>query len=266
MEPRVLTFDDQGSGEPIILVPGGMTGWVSWIPHQRLLANRHRVIRVQPIHNELGSAGVPGDPAYTDQTERESLRLTFDALELASAHVAAWSAGGRAALEFAMAHPERVRTLTLIEPEVLWVLEQLGESTDEVAHELEMMDRLFGRPVTEDELAEFLVAAGIAPSMEPVREHPNWERWIEHRTTLSWQSSRLARPDRRIDELSGVTHPTLLVKGTASTELSRRMVDVLRERLPHATVVELEGGHASHIESIDAFIQAFEHHLAVAEP
>jgi hypothetical protein len=75
MEPRVLKFDDRGAGDPLVLVPGGLTGWVSWVPHQERLVDRHRVVRVQPIHNELGSKGVPGDPDYTAQIERESLRL-----------------------------------------------------------------------------------------------------------------------------------------------------------------------------------------------
>lgn len=53
VEPRVLQHDVQGQGEPIVLVPGGLTGWLSWIPHQERLAGRYRAIRVQPIHNEL---------------------------------------------------------------------------------------------------------------------------------------------------------------------------------------------------------------------
>ena len=52
MEPRVLQHDVQGQGEPIVLVPDGLTGWLSWIPHQERLAGRYRAIRVQPIHNE----------------------------------------------------------------------------------------------------------------------------------------------------------------------------------------------------------------------
>jgi hypothetical protein len=40
-----------------------------------------------------------------------------------------------------------------------------------------------------------------------------------------------------------------------------RSVDVLGDRLPNATVLELPGDHASHIQSIDAFLEAFEKHL-----
>ncbi len=75
MEPRVLQHDDQGEGDPIVLVPGGLTGWLSWIPHQERLAAERRAIRVQPVHNELGSRGELVDPGYDDEVERECLRV-----------------------------------------------------------------------------------------------------------------------------------------------------------------------------------------------
>ncbi len=128
MKPRVLTYDIAGEGDPIILVPGGLTGWVSWIPHQERLSQRHRAIRVQPIHNELGTAGKPGDPSYTRETERESLRLTLDQLGIDEADFAGWSSGGKALIDFTAVYPSRVRSLTLVEPAAYWILEELGET------------------------------------------------------------------------------------------------------------------------------------------
>lgn len=78
---------------------------------------------------------------------------------------------------------------------------------------------------------------------------------------LSWQSEQLDRSGRSTQELGRITPPTLLVKGGATSGWLRRVVDVLGERLPEATVLELEGGHASHIDSIDAFLEAFRKHL-----
>jgi len=65
MRPRLLTVDVAGEGEPLVLIPGGITGWLSWIPHQERLSDRYRTIRVQPIHNEQGSAGIKGDSLRT---------------------------------------------------------------------------------------------------------------------------------------------------------------------------------------------------------
>jgi pimeloyl-ACP methyl ester carboxylesterase len=264
VEPRVLTHDVQGSGEPVVLVPGGLTGWVSWVPHAERLAERWTTVRVQPIHNELGSAGHPGVPGYTAAVERESLRMTLDALGLHQPHLAGWSAGGNALLGFVLAYPERVRSLTLIEPGSAWVLEELGEVSPDVRRMTTYLHGLFGRDVTEDDLASFLELAGFVPDREVARDADGWERWVQHRMALSWYSEDLDRAGRSVDRLPGVRIPVLLVKGASSTVPDRRVVDVLAERLPNATSLELPGDHASHIESIDGFLEAFEAHLAAA--
>ena len=261
MEPRVLVHDSRGEGEPIVLLPGGLTGWLSWVPHQERLARRYRTIRVQPIHNELGSAGQRGDPGYGSETERESLRLTLDALGLDGVHLVGWSGGGKAALEFATEYPERVRSLALVEPAAYWILEQLGDRLDEVQHINAFIHGLFGREVTEADLARFLVLAGFVTDEAAARSHPSWERWLSHRMALSWQSEGLDHPRRSVDDLSRVRVPTILFKGTVTADWLKRVVDVLGERLLDASVVELEGDHACHIQSIDAFLEAFERHL-----
>ena len=241
MEPRVLQVDDRGAGDALVLVPGGLTGWVSWMAHQERLVSRHRVIRVQPIHNELGSKGIPGNLGYTAAVERESLRLTLDALDLERPHLAGWSGGGLALIEFAMEYPQRIRSLTLVEPAAYWVLARLGERIDEVEQTIAFVNGIFGRGVSEDELATFLRLGGLAEPDEDIRSHPNWGRWVEHRTTLSWLSPLLDHPERSIGELAGISAPVLATKGTASTALDRRLVDVLDERLTNARGEEFEG-------------------------
>lgn len=259
MEPRVLTHEIRGDGDPVVLVPGGLTGWVSWIPHAERLSATRQVIRVQPIHNELGSAGLPGDAGYTAETDRESLRMTLDALGIETAHFAGWSAGGGTLMEFALTYPERLRTLTFVEPQTDWV----HESDPEVERARALVERLSGKEVTEDDLAEFLEVAGFARSRGEARSDPYWERALPHRMALSWLAG-LLRSERTVDELVNVRCPVLLVKGSVSDDLDRRTVDVLGERLPNATVIELEGDHACHIQSIDEFLEAFERHLTRA--
>lgn len=265
MEPRVLQHDVQGQGEPVVLIPGGLTGWLSWIPHQERLAGRYRAIRVQPIHNELGSAGLPGDPGYTAATEREALRLTLDALGLDSPHLVGWSGGGKAALEFATEYPDRVRSLTMVEPAAYWILEQRGDGHTDVGRVNSLVHGLFGRPVTEDNLAEFLALAGFVESAQDAPSHPNWNRWLTHRMALSWQGEELDHPGRTVAELAGITCPVLLTKGTRTADWLKRVVDILGEWLPNASVVELDGDHAHHIESIDAFLRALDAHLTRTE-
>ncbi len=261
MEARVLQLDDRGAGDPLVLVPGGLTGWLSWVPHQERLADRRRVIRVQPIHNELGSQGIPGDREYTAEVERESLRLTLDALGLERPDLAAWSAGGLALIDFAIEHPDRVRTLTLVEPAAYWVVERLGGRHSEAEQSNAFIHGLFGRPVSEEDLATFLLGGGLAGEDEDVRSHPGWGRWVEHRMTLSWLSPLVDRPNRMLEDLAAIMAPVLLTKGTDSTPLDRQVVDILGQRLPKARLHEFPGDHAHHIEQLDAFLEILEAHL-----
>jgi pimeloyl-ACP methyl ester carboxylesterase len=140
----------------LVLIPGGLTGWVSWIPHQERLSDRYRIIRVQPIANELGSAGMPGDPSYTREVAVESLLLTVDHLEIERAHFAGWLAGGKGLLDFAIVHPGRLMSMTLVKPAADWILALVGDSDREHQESTEFLYSMAGQSVSDDDLASFL--------------------------------------------------------------------------------------------------------------
>lgn len=142
---------------------------------------------------------------------------------------------------------------------------QFGNGLVDVGRVNSLVHGLFGRPVTGDDLALFLELAGFVESARDAPSHPNWDRWLSHRMALSWQGEALDHPERTVEELSGITCPVLLTKGTKTADWLKRVVDVLGERLPKASVVELDGDHAHHIESIDAFLRALGEHLTRAE-
>jgi pimeloyl-ACP methyl ester carboxylesterase len=263
VDARVLESDAKGEGRPVVLVPGGLTGWLSWIPHQQRLAGRSRAIRVQPLHNELGSRGEIMEPGYDDEVERECLRMTLDELDLGPADVAAWSGGARSMIEFSQTYPERMRSLTLVEPPATWAISGDPEMELEIAHLDAYIERVAGKPVSEEDLAEFLEMAGFVEDRSLASAHPAWERWLPHRTALANQGG-LGKKDRTLEELASFDRPVLLVKGTVSTGWLRRVIDVLGRSYPRATVLDLPGSHACHIESIDAFMDAFERHLSNA--
>lgn len=261
MRPRVLKVDVVGEGVPLVLIPGGLTGWLSWIPHQERLSDRYRTVRVQPIHNELGSAGVMGDPSYTREVAVESLLLTVDDLGIDRGHFAGWSAGGKGLLDFALVYPDRLISATLVEPAADWVLVAAGESDREHEESTAFLESLAGREVTEDDLARFLYLAGFVDDPTLARSDRYWERAWPHRMTLSWLSDRLMGSDHSLADLAAVTCPVLLTKGTKTGRVERRIVDLLGGHLPGARVVELEGSHAHHIESIDRFLEVLVQHL-----
>ena len=161
MNQTVLLHEVKGQGDPIVLVPGGLSGWLSWIPHAERLSTERMVVRVQLRSLELAEAGEPFPEDYGVLTEREALHATVNELGLDTFDLAGWSHGGLVSLAFALEYPDRVRTLTLIEPEAPWILRETGHAGGTLAGN-EAYDRSFtGREITVDDLKDFLVRAGL---------------------------------------------------------------------------------------------------------
>jgi pimeloyl-ACP methyl ester carboxylesterase len=259
-ESRPLLYEVTGHGDPVVLVPGSLTGWASWISHTERLATSHMVVRVQVRNVELVEAGMPIPGTYGVATEREGLRATVDALGLDRFDLVGWSLGGAVSLAFAFAWPERVRTLTLIEPAALWMLRESGHAPATLAAE-EAADRaLGGRVITIDDLTAFLVRAGLGQPDADFASHPRWPIMVRNRQALStnvaeWEHTE--SPER----LRALQVPILIVRGTETSELLGAVVDAVVATAPQVTLLELPGGHACHIEQIDRFLEALETHL-----
>lgn len=263
-DPRVLQTHEMGQGPPLLLLPGGLTGWRSWIRHQEELADRWRTVRVQPIHNERGSAGEPGVEGYDIDVEIQSLLATLDHLEIGAGHFAGWSSGGRALLEFAVMYPERTLSLTLVEPAAGWVLDSAGRRHPDLEAVLDLLYERFGKQVTEEDLAAFLSRVGLADDPETAREHPAWKDWVGHRMALSWVPPDAMRR-RQLEELASIQAPTLVVRGSPPDSWLGEVAGIVADTLPRAELLELAGGHAPHIVSYEQFMARFQHHLDGSE-
>jgi pimeloyl-ACP methyl ester carboxylesterase len=69
----------------------------------------------------------------------------------------------------------------------------------------------------------------------------------------------------RYESVAAAGIPTLLVRGTATTLAARSVVELLRDELPHALLVEIDGaGHMSPVTRPAAVNAAIAQHLARA--
>lgn len=261
MNQKALLHEVKGQGEPIVLVPGGLSGWLSWIPFAERLSKERMVVRVQLRSVELVEAGEPYPPDYGTLTEREALLATVDKLGFEEFDLAGWSYGGHVALAFALEYPERVRTLALIEPPAVWVLRESGHAADTLA-EAEAFDRsLSGREITTDDLKGFLVRAGFGGPSDDFESLPGWPVWVRNRQVLSVNGTIHDYADS-LQRLRTLELTVLCVKGTETTEDLATIVDDLVATAPRGRLVELPGGHACHIQSIDRFLEELDAHIA----
>ncbi|MFJ2814142.1 alpha/beta fold hydrolase [Streptomyces sp. NPDC087294] len=103
-------WDTGGNGEPVVLLHPGSGSGESWPYQQPVLARAgFRTIG----YSRRGAHGsVAGDPARAD-TVSGDLHTLADQLGLDRFHLAASAAGGQVAVDHALSHPERLRSLTV---------------------------------------------------------------------------------------------------------------------------------------------------------
>jgi pimeloyl-ACP methyl ester carboxylesterase len=249
-----MPFQMTGEGRPLVLVPGGLTGWLSWEPHAQRLSQARKVVRVQLLSVQYGLEGRELPPDYSPRTESKALAAAVDALGLsAPVDFAAWSYGGVVTLDYALAHPDRIRSLTLIEPPAFWVLGREDE-WDAETREAVQSTRLHSSDITEDQLVEFARMAGLVPPDTDPRSMPQWPVWARHRQSLRANPAIAGHKDDP-SRLRVFQPPVLLVKGTGSAPLLHQITDALARHLPNARVTEMPAGHGPHIVSVDKFLE-----------
>jgi pimeloyl-ACP methyl ester carboxylesterase len=105
-----LRYDIAGEGPGILLVHGGLADRHLWDDQFEALAEHYRVAR----YDQRGFG--ESSPAGGEISWFEDIGGMLDALGMEEAAIVGLSMGGRAALDFAIAHPERVRALVLSGP------------------------------------------------------------------------------------------------------------------------------------------------------
>lgn len=248
--------DTSGSGDPLVLAPGGLTGWLSWIPHAEMLATSRRVIRLQLHLVELGLAGAPLPPNYSLDYEITALGKTLDDLAIKEADFAGWSLGADIILSYAIHHPSRVRSLTLIKPGSYWVLRSRGRFSNALLDEQRFAQTLATDDVSEEQMIRFAHMVGLMPEGEDPRKLPQWPVWFKHRQSLRIGDIPFQH-EESVELVRTLDKPVLLVKGEGSEKLMHDIIDVLAEQLPDARVVTFPGGHAPHIVSMQPFLECF---------
>jgi 3-oxoadipate enol-lactonase len=107
---KIWAEDSEGSGPVLVLLHEGVADSRMWDPIWPQLADSFRVIR----HDERGYGRSPA--ATEPYTLLGDLRSVLAHFGVTTAHFAGCSQGGGTAVEFALAEPDRVRSLVLLSP------------------------------------------------------------------------------------------------------------------------------------------------------
>src|ERR1700676_2520043 len=113
IEGMRVHYRDDGAGPPLVLLHGFGSSLYTWDRWVRRLAGTRRLIRLDlPV---FGLTGPAPDGDYRTERYVHVVTALLDRLGVERIDVAGNSMGGRTALMFALAHPERVRKLILVD-------------------------------------------------------------------------------------------------------------------------------------------------------
>jgi 2-succinyl-6-hydroxy-2,4-cyclohexadiene-1-carboxylate synthase len=263
-----MELEEAGEGERAFVLVHGFTGsrddFRERVPELAVLG---RTIALdQRGHGGTTNSGRAAD--YSLDGLVGDLAAAFDALELEEADLLGHSLGGMVALRFALAHPERVASLVLMDtsprPMPLPIPETARNALAKLAHEQGVAALLPGirrRPLED-----------LAPARRRCIEQDGeayWERIarkLESMDPMAWQAliRVLGEHEPVANRLGEIRCPTTIVVGeqdqvflAPADELERGIADAVRVTIPDAE-------HSPQLENPAAWSAAIRAHLARA--
>lgn len=236
-----IYWDEEGSGEPILLIMGlGVTSHM-WHRTRPVLAERFWTLAVD--NRGVGRSDVPCGP-YPIPLMAADAAAVLDAAGVESAHIFGVSMGGMIAQELALQHRKRVRSLILgctsaggptavrAEPEATRMLMSRGEMTTEQALEAPV-PFIYDSATSRERIDEDLEIRR--------RWFPRPEAYsAQLQGILAWES---------YSRLSEIAVRTLVIHGESDRLVPAGNAKLIAERIPGAQLVMIP--HASHIFATD---------------
>jgi pimeloyl-ACP methyl ester carboxylesterase len=256
---RRFSLLEAGTGAPLVMLHGLGGTKTSFLPTVAALSGRYRTIAVDlPGFGDSGKPlGAPYDPAFF----ADSVVSLLDALGLERVHLLGHSMGGRAALEVAFEHPERVEGLVLAAPSLAWLCDRpWAPYLRLVRPELGLLQAV-PRPLAE----------GILRRLVPEAETP-WVQaafdeflraFLTPRGRVAFYAAArqiyLEEPERFWSLLDDLGPESLFVWGRRDQVVPIGFARHVRAHVPAARHLELDCGHAPQVERPARF------HAAVAD-
>src|SRR5580692_6198201 len=235
-----LYWDEQGSGEPLLLIMGLSYPSYMWHRSRPILAARYRTIALD--NRGVGQSEVPPG-IYSIALMASDAASVLHAAGVESAHVFGVSMGGMIAQELALQYPSRVRSL------ILGCTAAGGPYA--IKAESAALETLMRRDLTPEESKEAIIPFIYDPATprERIDEdmvirmkwYPTPQGYMgQLQGIFGWEaSSRLAQ----------ITAPTLVIHGESDRLVPPANARLIAERIPGAKLVLIP--HASHIFATD---------------
>lgn len=230
-----LYYEQAGSGTPVVMIHGGFLDHHMWDGQFTLVADRYRAIRYDVrAHGQSSSDSVP----FADH---EDLRHLLDTLAVPRAVIVGLSMGGKIAIDFALADPDRVAALVLVGSG----LSGFEPKSDQIARYLEDLQAAIplGFPAIYETFTRWFCDG---PYRQPSEVDPVVRQQVLEMLAGSEQRWRYSGLERGLEppalgRLGEIRVPTLVVVGTLDVRDIHQIADLIVEQVPGAERVEIPG-------------------------
>jgi 3-oxoadipate enol-lactonase len=242
-----LYAEEAGEGDPITMLHGFLVDSGQWDTEFAALAKTHRVLRYDA--RGFGRSTIePGSYAHHDD-----LAAVLDARGIHRTASLACSGGAAAALDFALAHPERVSALLFVGAGY-WG--RFADSTPAARAFLQALGTMDVNGLIDSSLRAFTDGPCRAPSeVDPaVRKHIEaMTTQLFKRETSYWtraaQDQRVPRPSA-LERLQEIDVPVVLMIGSEDQVEVRDLTEELARGITHSRALVIHGaGHHANMEA-----------------
>ena len=240
-----LYYEEQGQGEPLILIMGFTVSSVGWHWNVEGFAKSFRTITFD--NRGVGQSDKPDEP-YSMTMFADDTASMLDHLNIDQANVFGISMGGMIAQEFALRHPGRVKNLILGCTNCGGEKAMLSQDPEVV----NMLNNIADFDVEQAALAMTKVA--VTPWF--IQKHMNTllelnQLSAQHPTPKHGMINQMAaiQGHDTYERLSNITVPTLVITGKEDGLVPPENSATLAQRIPNADLAILS--NASHLFNIE---------------
>jgi pimeloyl-ACP methyl ester carboxylesterase len=242
-----LYYETTGTGSAVVLIHGGQLDSRMWDDQVAASSRDFRVIRYDV--RGYGGSHRP-DMIYSDA---DDLAALLDYLDVDKAHLVGLSLGGRIAIDCALAHPSRVRSLTLAGPGLPGYEPPEANVTEARMWNIINAARDEG---PDKATAMWLEDPFMAPAMEQARLVPALRRMARENAHCWLKNPVLQRSPlpQAASRLGQIKAPTLLVLRDRDLPQIKATIEALEKGIGEAHKTTIKGaGHMVNLEKPEIF-------------
>jgi 3-oxoadipate enol-lactonase len=244
-----VNYEEAGSGYPVILLHGlngDLTGWVLILPE---LSKHYRTVALDVRGH--GGTSKPDQP-YSIQGFSQDLHEFLRKLRISKAHIIGLSMGGAIAQQFAVDHPEMIRSLILVS-----TFSYIDDHARQALTKLKAVLAQGGYPAFFDEVVHLAFTPKyIAANPGPIAELKKKRIAVNSPVAIGRATDACLAFNLK-GQISKIMIPTLVVSGREDVFTPIHLAEQIHRSIGGSEWRILEGvGHSLHIESAPGLVQA----------